>query len=158
VSAYLNAKFHIVNDIKNPRAGLIPKPDVVKYLGSRVAAKRVLVFHIIEEHALYNRPNHPFLIFEGKTWTYRQFYNCIINVANWLMNDLGIETGEMVAIDGGNSPEYYMLWFALDAIGAEISFLNWNLTGEGLVHCVKVCRSPATRLPNMASRISEKRC
>jgi len=51
---------------------------------------------------------------------------------------LGIEVGEVVAIDGGNSPEYLMLWFALDAIGAIVSFVNWNLTGEGLVHCVKV--------------------
>lgn len=79
-------------------------------------AKRVLMYHILEDHALKNRPNHPFLIFEGQTWTYRQFYDCIVKVANWLMNDLGIQTGEMVAINGGNSPEYYMLWFALDAV------------------------------------------
>lgn len=43
-----------------------------------------------------------------------------------------------MAIDGGNSPEYLMLWFALDAIGAVTSFVNWNLTGAGLVHCAKV--------------------
>jgi acyl-CoA synthetase (AMP-forming)/AMP-acid ligase II len=60
------------------------------------------------------------------------------------MNDLGVQVGEMVAIDGGNSPEYYMLWFALDAIGAKISFLNSNLSGAGLVHCVKVCFHTST--------------
>lgn len=101
-------------------------------------SKRVLLFHVLEDHALHHQPHHPFLIFEGQTWTYRQFYDCILGVANWLMKDMGVESGEMVAIDGGNSPEYYMLWFALDAIGAKISFLNWNLTGAGLVHCIKV--------------------
>lgn len=59
-------------------------------------------------------------------------------MGNWLIDDLGIQVDEVVAMDGGNSPEYLMLWFALDAIGAVPSFVNWNLTGTGLVHCVKV--------------------
>ncbi|KAF2271414.1 long-chain fatty acid transporter-like protein [Westerdykella ornata] len=141
IAAYLNAKFHILHDLRNPRAGLAPSKEIVDYLTGRVMAKRVLLFHVLEDHALHHRPDHPFLIFEGQTWTYRQFYDCIIQVANWLMKDMGVDSGEMVAIDGGNSPEYYMLWFALDAIGAKISFLNWNLTGAGLVHCVKLCES-----------------
>ena len=60
------------------------------------------------------------------------------------MKDLGVKVGEVVAIDGGNSAEYLLLWFALDAIGAIMSFVNWNLTGAGLVHCVKVHR-PSSR-------------
>jgi acyl-CoA synthetase (AMP-forming)/AMP-acid ligase II len=138
VAAYLDAKFHIRHDLANPRGGLSPSPDVVAFMTEKVISKRVLMYHIIQDHALKNQPNHPFLIFEGKTWTYRQFYDRIVKVANWLMNDLGIKVGEIVAIDGGNSPEYYMLWFALDAIGAVISFVNWNLTGTALEHCVKV--------------------
>ena len=56
------------------------------------------------------------------------------------MKDLGIQKGEIVAIDGPNSPEYLMLWFALDGIGAVPSFVNCNLTGQPLLHCVKVRR------------------
>ena len=59
-------------------------------------------------------------------------------MANWLIEDLGIQVDEVVAINGGNSPEYLMLWFALDAIGAVTSFVNCNVTGEGLLHCAKV--------------------
>jgi len=55
-----------------------------------------------------------------------------------LMNDLGVQKGEMVAIDGPNSPEYLMLWYALDGIGACISFVNCHLTGAPLVHSAKV--------------------
>jgi acyl-CoA synthetase (AMP-forming)/AMP-acid ligase II len=100
--------------------------------------KRVLTYHVFEDQALRNQPNHPFLIFEGKTWTYREFFDCITRVGNWLMNDVGIGVNEVVAIDGGNCAEYLMLWFGLDAIGAVPSFINWNLTGTGLVHCAKV--------------------
>jgi long-subunit acyl-CoA synthetase (AMP-forming) len=138
LAAYLNAKFHIVYDLKNARGGLAPTQAVIDFITERAMKKRVLNYHIWEDQALRNRPNHPFLIFEGKTWTYKEFFDAIIRVGNWLMNDLGVQVGEVVAIDGGNSPEYLMLWFALDAIGASISYINWNLTGAGLVHCTKV--------------------
>lgn len=141
LAAYLNAKFHIAYDLQHARGGLAPSQDVVDFVTDRVVKKRVLTYHILEDQALRNRPNHPFLIFEGKTWTYKQFFDAITRVGNWLMNDLGVQVGEMVAIDGGNSPEYLMLWFALDAIGACMSYINWNLTGAGLVHCAKVGRS-----------------
>ncbi|KAF2654372.1 acetyl-CoA synthetase-like protein [Lophiostoma macrostomum CBS 122681] len=141
LAAYLNAKHHILYDLTHARGGLAPTPSAEAYMASRVASKRLLTYHVFEEQALHKRPHHPFLIFEGRTWTYRQFYDAVVSVGNWLMSDLGVQEGEVVAIDGGNSPEYYMLWFALDAVGAVVSFVNWNLTGEGLVHCVKICGS-----------------
>ena len=54
------------------------------------------------------------------------------------MNDLGIQRGEMIALDGPNSPEFMMLWFGLEGIGASVSFINCHLTGTPLVHSVKV--------------------
>jgi hypothetical protein len=142
LTAYLNAKFHIAYDISHGRGGLALTKEKVDFLTDRVVRKRLLTYHVFEDHALRNRPNHPFLMFEGKTWTYKEFFDCVMRVGNWLMNDLGVEVDELVAIDGGNSPEYLMLWFALDAIGAVPSFVNWNLTGAGLVHCAKVRRMP----------------
>ena len=70
-------------------------------------------------------------------------------MGNWLVDDLQVGIGEVVAIDGGNSPEYLMLWFALDAVGAIVSFVNWNLTGEGLVHCIKVRYTPHSSHPSV---------
>jgi non-ribosomal peptide synthetase component E (peptide arylation enzyme) len=138
LAAYLNAKLHLVHDLKNARGGFTPPPDVVKFMTDRVMRKRILNYHVLEDQALRNIPDHPFLIFEGKTWTYKEFFDCVIRVGNWLMNDLGIGVDEVVAINGGNSPEYLMLWFGLDSIGAVPSFVNWQLTGAGLVHCAKV--------------------
>ncbi|KAF2739927.1 long-chain fatty acid transporter-like protein [Polyplosphaeria fusca] len=138
IAAYMDAKYHIRHDIRSGRGGFPAENEVLGYIESKAASKRTLLYYILEEHAT-DQPHHPFLIFEGMTWTYRQFVECITRIGNWLMNDLGVQVGEMVAIDGANSPEYLMLWFALDAIGAATSFINWNLTGTGLVHCIKIC-------------------
>ncbi|KXJ93774.1 fatty-acyl-CoA synthase, partial [Microdochium bolleyi] len=57
------------------------------------------------------------------------------------MKDLGIQRGEMVALDGLNSPEHLMLWLGLEAIGASPAFINCNLTDKPLIHCVKVAKA-----------------
>ncbi len=54
------------------------------------------------------------------------------------MRDLGVQPGEMVALDGPNSAEYLLLWFALEGIGAGVSYVNSNLTGQPLMHSAKV--------------------
>ena len=98
-----------------------------------------MTFYVLQDQALHKRPDQPFLIFENQTWTYFEFYRCILRVGNWLLKDLGIRRGEIVALDGGNSPEYLMIWFALEGIGAIPSFVSNNVTGQSLVHCIKVC-------------------
>lgn len=56
-----------------------------------------------------------------------------------MLNDLGIQRDEMVALDGPNSAEYIMIFLALEGVGAKISFINSNLTGTPLTHSVKLC-------------------
>jgi acyl-CoA synthetase (AMP-forming)/AMP-acid ligase II len=45
----------------------------------------------------------------------------------------------MVALDGPNSAEYLLIWFALEGVGGGISFINSHLTGTPLTHSVKLC-------------------
>lgn len=107
----------------------------------------MLVYHDLEAHALADRPGHLFLEFEGRSWTYREFYEDVQKVGNWLMHDLGVKRDEVVALDGPNSPEYLMVLFGLQAVGAVSAFINCNLTGKALEHCVKVliCRNSPRR-------------
>ncbi|KAF2003210.1 long-chain fatty acid transporter-like protein [Amniculicola lignicola CBS 123094] len=140
LAAYLNAKHHIAHDLRSGRGGLTPAQEDLEWLASRAARKRLGISHVLQEQA-ERQPSHPFLIFEGRVWTYLEFYERVVRVGNWLMKEVGVKAGEVVAIDGGNSAEYLMFWLGLDAVGAVISFVNWNLTGVGLVHCVKLCDS-----------------
>ena len=54
------------------------------------------------------------------------------------MNDLGVQRGEMLALDAPNSPEYVMLMFAVSAIGAGVAYINNHLTATPMVHSVKL--------------------
>jgi acyl-CoA synthetase (AMP-forming)/AMP-acid ligase II len=55
-----------------------------------------------------------------------------------MIKELSIQRGDIIALDGGNSPEYLMMWYAIEGIGALPSFINNNLTGNSLLHCIKV--------------------
>jgi len=136
-AAYLDAKFHIRDDLNVAGTFLASK----RFLNDCITRDRMMTFHVLQDQALHKRPDQLFLIFENQTWTYHEFYRCLLRVGNWLLKDLGIRRGEIVALDGGNSPEYMMLWFALEGIGAIPSFVNNNITGQSLVHCIKVCPS-----------------
>jgi acyl-CoA synthetase (AMP-forming)/AMP-acid ligase II len=138
VAAYLEAKLHISHDLNATGSLNNAAGTAQNWVAQKEAQGRLLVCHLIEDHALQN-PDNLFLEFEDRSWTYAQFYSDIQRVGNWLMKDLGIQKGELVAIDGPNSPEYLLVWFAVDAIGAAMSFINCNLTGTALTHCVKLC-------------------
>lgn len=108
------------------------------FIGEKQAEDKLLTYHCLQYWANEDRPSHLFVQFDGSEWTYKQFYVEVQRVGNWLMNDLGIEKDEVVALDGRNSCSYLLLWFALEGIGACPAFINSNLTSEALRHCVTV--------------------
>ncbi|KAK8041054.1 hypothetical protein PG994_014061 [Apiospora phragmitis] len=137
VAAYLDGKYHLRQDLWNPNPywRLL---NLQLLLKRKQWADRLTVFDTLEDHANSSRSDELFLMFEGRTWTYAQFFAALQPVGNWLINDLGVQRGEFVAIDSGNSPEYLILMFALNGIGAATALLNCNLTGKALVHCAKI--------------------
>lgn len=137
-AAYLDAKFLIRHDLTS---GSLNQAKTLSYVKKIVAEDRQLTYHALEDQATGKNANNVFLVFEGRTWTYKQFFADVQRVGNWLMNDLGINKNEVVAINGGNSPEYLLLWIGLDAIGAVPAFINCNLTLQPLIHSVKLCKS-----------------
>jgi acyl-CoA synthetase (AMP-forming)/AMP-acid ligase II len=139
LAAYLDAKHLIRHDLSSSSIG--EKEKAMAYITDRVKEDKLLLYHKFQEQATGNNANTIFLMFEGKQWTYREFYDCIHRVGNWLMNDLGVQKNEIVALDGGNSPEFIMLWLGLDSIGAVPAFINCNLTAQPLLHCIKIAEA-----------------
>lgn len=103
----------------------------------REKSNKLLLYHCLQDHAR-TQPDRLFLEYEDRSWTYGRFFADLQRVGNWLMNDLQIERDEMVALDGPNSAEYLLLWFALEGIGARVAYVNCHLTGTPLTHSVKV--------------------
>jgi len=138
---YADAKFLIRHDMTSGGTNRVSAASQ-KMLAERMKDNRMLVYHNFEYWATNPKTaDILFLIFEGRTYTYKQAFEQIGRVANWLIQELGIKKHEIVAIDGGNSPEYVFLWFGIEAAGASPAFINCNLTKDPLVHSVKLCES-----------------
>lgn len=96
-------------------------------------------FYTVEEHA--NNPkiaNETFLVFEGRTWTFKQFYEQVLRYAGWLHETHNVVSGEIVALDFTNTPAYVFLIVAIWSLGARPALINYSLTSKPLIHCVKV--------------------
>ncbi|KPI38331.1 Fatty acid transporter protein [Cyphellophora attinorum] len=148
-AAYLDAKYLIRNDLKTGSASLNLRKSG-DFVAQEFSQGRGLIYHYFEAHALGANSNNIFLIFEGREWTYKQFYDEVQLVGNWLLNDLGIQKGEIVAVDGPNSPQYVMFILALSSIGAAASYINSNLTATPLPTSPPITplpRSPPISIP-----------
>ncbi|KAM3084089.1 long-chain fatty acid transporter fat1 [Clarireedia jacksonii] len=131
--AYLNAKLSLGNDYRV--LGGAVKANVI--LNRRAKQERLNMFYILEEHALGKFSNDTFLIFDGRSWTYKEVYDVALKYGTWLKNTFDIKPKEIVAMDLMNSEKFLFIWFGLWSIGAKPAFINYNLTDKALSHCVE---------------------
>eukprot|EP00004_Rigifila_ramosa_P013979 TRINITY_DN313_c0_g1_i1.p1 TRINITY_DN313_c0_g1~~TRINITY_DN313_c0_g1_i1.p1 ORF type:complete len:647 (+),score=170.85 TRINITY_DN313_c0_g1_i1:78-2018(+) len=82
-------------------------------------------------------PNKAAIIFEGKTWTYRELDALANQVANWAIQK-GIKKGDVVALVMENCPEYVAFWLGLSKMGAVTALINTNLRGKPITHSIGV--------------------
>ena len=139
-AAYLDARFLIRHDLST---GSVTRNNqkAVQYVIEQFSNDKGLIYDHFEAHALGKNANSLFLIFEGRSWTYKQFCDDVQRVGNWLLKDLQVEQGEMVALNGPNCPEYIMILLALTAINACSAYINCNLTATPMIHSVKLCEA-----------------
>ncbi len=96
------------------------------------------LFYVLERHATsQSSADRPFLMYQGRSWSYKDVYDMALKHATWLKTRYAIASGEIVAMDFMNSPEYIFLWMGLWSLGARPSFINYNLTGDPLIHSIK---------------------
>lgn len=74
---------------------------------------------------------------EGREITYAELDALANRVAHWAI-DQGIGKGDVVALLMANRPEYASIWLGLAKVGAVTALINTNLTGEPLLHSVRV--------------------
>jgi acyl-CoA synthetase (AMP-forming)/AMP-acid ligase II len=153
--AYLRAKTSFPSDygiLKATIAGAL-------YVRSCVKNDRVNLFYELEKHALDAKTrDRSFLAIpphvpkdvstpadlkglQATELSYKQVYETVLKFAAWLKQEHGVSKGDMVAIDFTNKPQFVYLWFALFSLGAKAAFINTNLRGKALLHCVKACEA-----------------
>jgi len=103
---------------------------------------RLNAFYLIESRAKSRATaNRPFLLFGDKSYTYADLYDRALRYGTWLRETMGVKEKDIVALNSMNSDNYLFLWFGLWAIGAVPAFINYNLRGDALVHCVRKAKS-----------------
>ena len=96
------------------------------------------LFYTLEDRARSRKTtNLPFIVYAGKEWTYKEVYDITLQYAAWLKSKYAIAPGEVVAMDFMNSEQFIFLWMAIWSLGARPAFMNYNLTGEPLLHCLR---------------------
>ncbi|KAF1991227.1 fatty-acyl-CoA synthase [Aulographum hederae CBS 113979] len=134
-TAYLDAKFGIRKDIE----GITRVKRSERDHDKQVLANRISPWYIIDEKCkLYW--NRRAIWSRSGCYTYGEMHTGIARYANWLLEQ-DIKPGELVAMYLNNSPEFMIMWFACLCIGAAPAFINYNLEGKGLLHCLDVCET-----------------
>lgn len=133
--AYLNAKWSFTYDMRL----LVALIRTVIRRVMRTKADRLNLFYFLEEHAQNSKTaNKPFIVYQGKTWTFHETYQTTLRYGAWFKRRYGIKPREVVAMDFMNSAAFIFVWMGLLSIGAVPAFINYNLTKAPLTHCVKV--------------------
>ncbi|KXJ86829.1 AMP-binding enzyme [Microdochium bolleyi] len=151
--AYLNVKTGFWYDRQLLR-GMFPALRADK---QSEAADRCNNFYRLEEVAKKkSSADTTFLVCEGRTWTYAQAYEQALRYGNWLKSKYDIKPKDIVAMDMMNSDHFVLLTFGLWSIGAKPAYINYNLAGPALVHCVSVAKAVLMLVdPDVASNVDD---
>ncbi len=132
--AYLNARSAFWYDLFLLRCAV----PVAASLALQARRGALNQFRLLEERAKSKASaNRPFILFGDKTYTYAETYDRALRYGTWCREWLGIKEKEIVAMDFMNSDNFVFMWMGLWSIGAVPAFINYNLRGPALVHCVR---------------------
>ncbi|KIW33349.1 uncharacterized protein PV07_00206 [Cladophialophora immunda] len=131
---YLNAKTQLSEDLRlltatNKVAGEMAKAE---------KSGKMSLFHVLEDN-VRRTPSAPFLFYaeNGHCETYRETYNSVCRMASFFVSK-GVRSRDIVAVACTNKPTFIHIWLSLNALGAAPAFVNYNLNGDPLLHCLKV--------------------
>jgi len=117
---------------------------------------RLNLYYLLENIATNSSTSdRALLIFEGKRLSYKDVYEQVLKYGQWLKNE-GVKKGDIVALDFQNSDSYIFVWLGLWSIGAKPAFLNYNLSGASLVHCLKAATTKLCIVdPNVEENVGQ---
>ena len=104
-----------------------------------VKSNRLSPWFIFSE-AVAKYPSHRAIWYEGQVLTYAELHNQAAQLAQWMLS-AGMQPGELVGMYMTNKPEFMVIWLAALCIGSAPAFINYNLEGKSLLHCLDVCAS-----------------
>lgn len=140
-ASYLDARYHISMDI----AAINEQRSLRKSVQQLAAKKKVSLWYPFEEQAKLRNDEqclwyraHPQE--EPTTYTWRETYDQCCRWGQFLLEQ-GVRPGELVGSYLQNSPQFVFNLVGSWGIGCAPAMINYNLGGDGLIHCLKVAGS-----------------
>ena len=109
------------------------------------------------EDAVDDHDDRLFISFEGRDISYADFDKRANQFAHW-GRAAGLRKGDCVALFMENRPDYIAFWAGMSKIAVKVALINYNLTGPGLSHCVKITNARAIVMnPELAPQFESAR-
>ncbi|KAK9857441.1 hypothetical protein MYU51_020883 [Penicillium brevicompactum] len=132
VAGYLNAKFHLKKDA----SALLSMKHAERQYANAVSHNRGNPWFVLLE-TVKRYPNMTCLWTRERSYTYREVQDHACQYAHFFLSQ-GVKKGDLVAVYLQNREEYIFAWVALWSIGCAPAAINYNLTGDALLHCLKI--------------------
>jgi fatty-acyl-CoA synthase len=97
---------------------------------------RRLLADVVDDWA-NKRPEHPALISESGSISYRAFADRTNRYALWALS-VGINPGDRVCLIMPTKPDYIAAWLGISRVGGIVALINTNLVGPSLAHCINI--------------------
>lgn len=134
-AAYLDGKYQLRRDINTIRK--LKKAE--RAYAAAAKEDKVSPWYLLAD-ACKKYPQNRAIWSRAGTWTFQEFHDQTAQYAQWMLEQ-GIKPGDLVAMYLHNSAEFLMIMFATLCIGAGPAFINYNLEGKALMHCLAVCET-----------------
>jgi len=89
------------------------------------------------ERIAREKPDNVAILFEGTTYTYRDYEAAANRYARWAVAQ-GVKRGDCVALYMENRPDYLFAWMGMLKAGATCALINSNLEKKALAHSVNI--------------------
>ncbi|KAK4046689.1 hypothetical protein OIV83_005892 [Microbotryomycetes sp. JL201] len=133
--AYLDSKYFLGDDARKG-LGLV---KVTRKLNSAKRNDRVSIYNYFRD-SVKKRGDAECYACEDQSLSWNEVQIRVNQTANWLLSR-GIKSGDTIALFMPNKPAYPIIWLACLAINVLPAFINYNLTDEGLAHCILVAKA-----------------
>ena len=111
-------------------------------IGQRAMEKllqsQITFLDIFEKHA-NERPGQPCILYEEEMYTYAEVAWNANRTARWIRgSEPALKKGDVVCVLLYNGPTFVWTMLGLMKLGVVASFINFNLKGAALLHCIQV--------------------
>ena len=107
---------------------------------SRIEANPNRLFADLIEEWAERQPDHPALLSDRETFSYRELNERINRYARFALAQ-GIGKGETVCLLLSGQPDYLAAWLGMGKVGVVVALINTKLVGASLLHCIDVAQA-----------------